>query len=153
MTAVVLILALVAVIAFVTRYDAVGFPRQGTPAEQRAFHRAKLYPLQAALFGGYALLAWALTNELVNPFALALAAIVGTAAHDLGYWIWRFALKLSRYQRGQFFSREPYTKRTNLLFFALTLGGGSPGTGPKWLDTTCRLVGLAVAVAILWGVA
>ena len=121
-----LIAALLLVLACATYYDATGFPRHGTEAEQRAFHR-KLYALQAALFGGYAIVTWLVTGDLVNSFAVALACIVGTAAHDLvGYWGWRFALGLSRYERGQFFGSQPYTKRTNLLFLVLTLGGDRP---------------------------
>ena len=148
------LLLLVAVLAYATYYDATGFPRQGTEAEQRAFHR-KLYAFQTALFGGYILVAWWITGSLVNSFAVALACIVGTAAHDLvGYWGWRFALGLSRYERGQFFGSKPYTKRTNLLFLAVTmLVLFRFGRGPKWLDTCCRLLGIAGAVYVLRGYA
>lgn len=144
MTALALLLTLWLLVAAVTRYDAVGFPRTehgGSEAEQRRFHRTRLVPAQAACFA----LLYALGYVLLGSAWLALLPVASMgvlwacATQDLGYWAWAFALGIAAYEPGQFLGPQPYTKRTNLV---LLLGWG--GTAPKWVDTSIRLAGLAL---------
>lgn len=137
-------LALVVLVALVTRYDAVGFPRTewgGTKAEQRHFHHRRLIPAQVACFALVYALGWLLTSSpwlALLPVA-SMGILWACATQDLGYWVWVFLLKLKSYEPGQFLGSQPYTKKTNLV---LLIGWG--GTAPKYVDTSIRLAGLVI---------
>lgn len=131
-------------------YDALGFPRGGTPQQQAAFHR-NLYVVQGLAWAAYLAATFLVAGWQAWPFWAASAWWWAHAVHDLCYWFWRLALGLSTWADWNPFGSWRYWKRWNLLYRVVAaVSGATPSDPlPKWADTTTRLVGLASGLAFL----